>query len=259
MSGPLLSAHDLCIKTANRVLIEHLNLELWPGQRLAVLGQNGTGKTSLLHSLMGLRPVAHGGIAINQQALNTWSRPALARQFGLLFQKLHDDMPATVRETAMLGRLPHARNWQWETEEDWATVDAALHAMDLANIAEREVSSLSGGERQRLAIAALLAQNPHVYLLDEPGNHLDISFQIKVLRLFRREACVNHKALLMATHDINLVSGFCDRVLLLYGNGQFRLGEVHEVLRDDILSEVYQCKVRHVEASGNRVFFVDKR
>lgn len=257
MSAPLLHIQDLTVNVGERVLIEHLTLELWPGQRLAVLGQNGSGKTSLLHSLMGLRPVAGGSITINQRLLGTWPRRELARHIGLLFQKVQDEMPSSVYETAMLGRLPYAHNWQWEDKEDVAAVEEALQAMQLLHVTGQDVSSLSGGERQRLAIAGLWAQSPSVYLLDEPANHLDISFQIKVLQLFRERVQSQNQAFLMATHDINLVSSFCDRVLLLCGDGQFRLGTVDEVLTDRILSETYQCDIRHVDVDGNRIFFVN--
>lgn len=257
MSAPLLHIQDLRVQVGERVLIDHLTLELWPGQRLAVLGQNGSGKTTLLHTLMGLRPAAGGRISINQRLLATWPRRELARHIGLLFQKVQDEMPSSVYETAMLGRLPYANNWQWEDQQDVAAVEDALQAMQLLHVTGQDVSSLSGGERQRLAIASLWAQNPFVYLLDEPANHLDISFQIKVLQLFRERVQSRKQAFLMATHDINLVSGFCDRVLLLYGDGQFRLGAVDEVMTDEILSEAYQCDISHVDVDSNRIFFVD--
>jgi len=257
MSAPLLHAQNLKVKVGKRVLIEQLTLELWPGQRLAVLGQNGSGKTSLLHSLTGLRPVAEGSITINRRLLRARPRRELARHIGLLFQHVHDEMPSSVYETAMLGRLPYASNWQWEDKDDVEAVEEALGAMQLLALRGQDVSSLSGGERQRLAIASLWAQNPSVYLLDEPANHLDISFQIKVLQLFQERVRSRNQAFLMATHDINLVSGFCDRVLLLYGDGRFRLGSVAEVLTDDILSTAYQCDIRHVDVDRNRIFFVD--
>lgn len=259
MNTPLLQTNDLDVTVGERMLIEGLTLTLWPGQRLAVLGQNGSGKTSLLHSLMGLRPAAGGSIKLKQRLLTAWPRRELARHIGLLFQQVQDDMPSSVYETAMLGRLPHAGSWQWENDEDVAAVEEALQAMQLLDVTGRDVSALSGGERQRLAIASLWAQNPLVYLLDEPANHLDISFQIKVLQLFRERVQNRNQAFVMATHDINLVSAFCDRVLLLYGNGQFRLGGTEDILTDAILSEAYECDIRHVEVDGNRIFFVKVR
>ena len=257
MSLPLLSLRGVSIRIAGRVLIDNLALTMHAGQRLAILGQNGTGKTTLLHTIAGLRPFAAGEIIVNQRRLGDWPRRSLAQQLGLLFQSLQDDMPSTVLETAMLGRLPHARHWQWESVDDIAAVDQALHAMHLADLAHRDISSLSGGERQRLAIASLLAQNPLIYLLDEPGNHLDISFQIKVLQLFRERTLVQPKTMVMATHDINLAASFCDQVLLLYGDGRYRLGDVATVLTDEILSDAYQCRISHVKSAGNRIFFVD--
>lgn len=255
MTSPIVQTRELCLKVGDRILCDQLSLSVAAGQRLAVLGQNGSGKTTLLHSLLKLCHVDESRVEINGRALTQWSRRELATNVGILFQDNHDDMPASVHETVMLGRLPHLSGWRWESDEDFELAGRALKTVGLAELADRDVSSLSGGERQRLAIASLMTQNPTLYLLDEPSNHLDISFQIKTLKLLTQTVVRDNSALIMATHDINLASRFCDQTLLLYGDGTYTLGSSKDVLTDDALSRAYGCPIHHVTTGSGRFYF----
>lgn len=257
MKRLLLATDKLRVSAGPRLLIDGLSMELRAGQRLAVLGQNGSGKTTLLHTLMGLRSPESGNVTLNQRPLSVWPRRELARQVGLLFQHVSDDMPSTVYDTAMLGRLPHAHHWRWENDHDVLAVEQALAVMQLQEMSGRDVSALSGGERQRLSIATLWAQDPQIYLMDEPTNNLDISFQIKVLKIFSERVVEDSKGMVVATHDINLAARFCDQVLLLLGDGQFCLGPAREVLTEEILSNAYECRIRRAEVDGEQIFFAD--
>ena len=255
MSSPIVQTRQLRLQIGERVLCDQLNLSVVAGQRLAVLGQNGSGKTTLLHSLLKLCRVDESQIEIGGRSLAHWSRRELATMVGILFQENQDDMPASVHETVMLGRLPHLSGWHWESAEDFAIADRALKTVGLDNMKERDVGSLSGGERQRLAIASLLAQNPTLYLLDEPGNHLDISFQIKTLKTLTETVIQDNSALIMATHDINLAARFCDQILLFYGDGTYTVGDTNEVLTDDALSRAYGCEIRHVSTETGFLYY----
>jgi iron complex transport system ATP-binding protein len=253
----LLETRALRLEVAGRVLCESLSLQLQAGECLGVLGQNGTGKTTLLHTLARLRP-AHGGeILLQGQSLNAWSRKALATRVGMLFQSSSDEMPASVEETVLLGRHPHLPDWQWEGAQDHALALAALEDVGLQAMAQREVVSLSGGERQRLALAMLLAQQPLLYLLDEPGNHLDIAFQVSTLQLLCARLPTQGAAVCMATHDINLAARFCTRILLLHPQGEPLLGSAQEILTPAILSEAYGCRIGVASAGTRQVFFAE--
>src|SRR5690606_19364659 len=114
----ILEVKDLSFSIGDQILCEGLNVRLQRGQSLAVLGQNGTGKTTLLHTLLGLHPQQQGQIRICGRLQEAWTRKELARLTGMLFQSSHDEMPASVLEYAMMGRYPHAGNWQAESDED---------------------------------------------------------------------------------------------------------------------------------------------
>ncbi|MCP5330840.1 MAG: ABC transporter ATP-binding protein [Pseudomonadales bacterium] len=251
----ILRLQDLSLSIGERLLFKQLSLELQAGQCLGILGQNGTGKTTLLHTLMRLRPAPQGRIELCERALEDWPRETLATHLGILFQNHHDVMPATVLEIALMGRHPHLANWQWESREDIAIARDALQALGIASLEKRDVNSLSGGERQRLAIATVLTQRPRLFLLDEPGNHLDIAFQVQSLQLLRAHVQSHQAALCMATHDINLAAAYCDRILLLTGSGEVMVGTAEQVLSCENLSRAYGCDIRRVVVEDGRAVF----
>lgn len=251
----ILETRALDLSIGGKTLCKNLHLKIVHGECIGVLGQNGTGKTTLLHTLLNFRVADRGEVLLCDRPVSDWPRKELATKLGILFQNNSDEMPATVLETALLGRHPHLANWQWESSTDLALAHASLAAMGIAALAERDVTTLSGGERQRLAMATLLTQAPLLYLLDEPGNHLDIAFQVKSLALLREQVIEKRLGLCMATHDINLAARFCDQILLLTGDGEFLLGPTHEVLTSANLSKAYGCEIREASYEGGKVFF----
>ena len=148
------------------------------GEFLAVLGQNGAGKSLTLHTLAGLRPSHNGDVSLLGASLAVTKRQEIARNLALLPQYTEDVFPATVLDTVLIGRHPHIGRLQWESQDDRRIALDSLREMDLTDMAERDVATLSGGERRRLAIAQTLTQTPAVYLLDEPTNHLDPQHQL---------------------------------------------------------------------------------
>jgi iron complex transport system ATP-binding protein len=156
-------------------------------------------------------------------------------------------------EEALIGRHPHLGFWQWESPEDLAIARQALTDVDLAGLEERLLDTLSGGERRRLAVATLLVQNPSVWLVDEPTNHLDPQHRLGVMRLLSARAGDGH-AVVVTLHDVNLAAGWCERCLLLFGDGSWELGTAAEVLTEAAISRLYRMPVRRVEFEGRALF-----
>ncbi len=169
----MLACKALTIAAGGRMLVADLSLSLQPGEFLAVLGRNGCGKSLTLHALAGLNAPRRGRVLLNGADLHRLPRRQVARQLGLLPQDREESLSMTALESVMIGRHPHLSFWQREGAADEAIAQTALSQLGLRDFAMRLVPTLSGGEQRRVAMAALLAQAPQIYLLDEPSNHLD--------------------------------------------------------------------------------------
>jgi iron complex transport system ATP-binding protein len=252
----LLETRALGVSIAAHSVCGDLNLRISTGERWAILGRNGSGKTTLLKALAGLHDPDCGEVRLDGHPLNDIARRDVARRVGVLFQTHHDLFPGTVLETAMIGRHPHLRPWQWEEAEDLSLARQALQQVGLTGLENRDVATLSGGERQRLEIATLLTQDPALLLLDEPTNHLDLHHQVEILALFGRAAETggDGKAVVMVLHDVNLAARFCDHALLLFSAGECAHGPVRAMLRSSLLERLYGHPLRALPDGAMEVF-----
>lgn len=248
-----LTAKGIDLRVGERILCQGLELVLAPGHCWAILGGNGCGKTTLLHALAGLLPATRGEISLDDTPIDTLPRRTIAQQLGLLLQDSHDPFPTSVQDTALTGRHPHLGRWQQESDEDLVAACAALAKMDLADMEQRMVQTLSGGERRRLAIATLLTQNPQLLLLDEPLNHLDLHHQQQLLQHLL-QLSAEGRGVMMVLHDPNQALRYCDRVLLLYGDGHWESGECKELLTVERLSRLYRHPMRVIQQGEDRIF-----
>lgn len=249
----LFSCERIRVDVSGRTLVDALSFQLARGELLAVLGQNGSGKTLTMHTLAGLRPAASGRVLLGNRDVASGQRQDIAQHIALLPQHVDDIFPATVLDTAMIGRHPHIGRFQWESARDFEIGHAALASVDLEELASRDVLTLSGGERRRLAIAQVLTQQPDVYLLDEPTNHLDPQHQLDALRLFRERADAD-AAVIASLHDVNLAVRYADRCLLLYGDGRWDIGATDEVLDEQRLTTLYGTPMESVAWRSTRLF-----
>lgn len=250
----LLQAANVDISVGGKCITRGLNLCIEPGQCWCILGRNGAGKTTLLHTLAGLLTPDAGSIQLDGVPIQTLPRKRIAQQLGVLFQDQEDSFPATVMETVLQGRHPHLRGWQWETAADLDIARDALAQVDLDDFSERDVQTLSGGERQRVAIAALLAQQTRLLLLDEPTSHLDLHHRIQLLQRLGDHCRQNGAAMLMVLHDINLAARFCDHVLLMHGDAQLQLGHNDDVLQTATLESAFSHPLTAVETVHGRAW-----
>ncbi len=250
---PLLSAHGLTVTIAGHRVCSGLDLVVRPGECWAILGRNGAGKTTLLHTLAGLRAADAGSIDILGRPLANLTPRDVACLRGVLPQDDSDVFPATVLETVLVGRHPHLSRWQWEGADDIRIAREALAAADMEGTEERDVRTLSGGERRRVALAALLAQQPRLFLLDEPSSHLDLSHQIGLLDRLVSTVRADGGALVMVVHDVNLALRYCDQALLLSA-GEAVAGPAPALLTAERLSSLYGVPLRALAGPRGEVF-----
>jgi iron complex transport system ATP-binding protein len=217
---PRLSCRGLSLAVAGRALATGLDFDVRAGECWAIIGPNGAGKTTLVTTLAALGPRER------------------ARIRGFLPQDSVDYFPATVLETALVGRHPHLARWQWESAADVERVHAALSAFGLAGLDARDARTLSGGERRRLALAALVAQDPALLLLDEPSSHLDLGQQIAALDTVSALARNDGRAIVMVLHDLHLALRYADHAIAL-GGGRTLAGAASDVMSEATLSALF--------------------
>src|SRR5687768_3740392 len=252
----MLQTKNLSLEYPGKMLCRDLDLTVNSGECWAILGQNGCGKTTLIHALGGLRPVNDGNessVMVAGKPTQAWSRRELARNLGIMLQEEPGEFWGDVHEYVLLGRHPHVNSMFGWQAADHEIANGAIERMELTGLAHRSLATLSGGERQRGRIALLLAQSPECYLLDEPLQHLDLRHQLSAMTLFS-ELARQGKALLMVLHDVGWASRFCDHVLMLFDDGHTITGSTEEVLNRSNLEALYQCTMAEYVTGRTRHF-----
>jgi zinc/manganese transport system ATP-binding protein len=248
--APALSLRGARVSFGDRTLWEGLDLDVAPGEFMAVLGPNGSGKTTLVRVLLGLLPLSAGEVRIAGRPPRRGS-PSIGY---IPQQKAMDaDLPLRGRDLVGLGLDGHRpgiglRGRRVRRER----VDAALAAVGGTAYADSPVGRLSGGEQQRLRVAQALVGDPNVLLCDEPLLSLDLSHQRTVTHLIDERRRAAGTAVLFVTHEINPVLPLIDRVLYLV-NGRFRVGPPDEVMTSEVLSELYRTRVDVLRVHGRLV------
>lgn len=244
--APVLSIRGGALGFGDRTLWSGLDLEVHPGEFIAVLGGNGTGKTSLLRAMLGEQRLDGGDVIVDGHAAHRGHR-----RIGYIPQQklVAPGTPLRGRDLVMLGVNGQRYGPPITTRADRQRVDALLTAVGAEPYADRPLGTLSGGEQQRLRVAQALADDPTLLLCDEPLMSLDLHHQRAVSELIDRRRREHGTAIVFVTHDINPVLSMVDRVLYL-AQGRFTVGTPDEVLRDDVLSRLYGTPVEVFRSRG---------
>ena len=242
----MLKIDSLSVAYSDKVVLRDVSFEVQPGEILALIGPNGAGKSTLIRAVTGVVPVKSGRVSVNGQNLAGLSHAQRAKILAVVPQARQLGGAFTVEQSIMMGRTPYLNWLGQEGEADKAAVRSALEQTCLETFADRQIAKLSGGEQQRVLLARALAQSTPVLLLDEPTNHLDLQHQTNLLSIVKRLADEKNLVVVMAMHDLNLVSFFADRVALLV-NGELKgLGTPREVIRAEQISAAYHTPVEIV-------------
>lgn len=235
----MLSAQNVSWSAGGTEILRGVSLEVKEGEFLGIIGPNGSGKTSLLSLLSGIRHPRSGTVLLGDTPIGQFNRRAVSRRLALVEQQAETMERITARQAVELGRTPYLGALSPWSALDEAIVERALINVDMAHLKRRYWHTLSGGERQRLHIARALAQEPQILLLDEPTNHLDIGHQIGLLDLVRRQGLT----VVAALHDLNHAAMFCDRIAVMDKGQIVALGLPHDVLRADLIRRVFGVEV----------------
>ena len=224
-------------------VLHGVDIRLGRGQVTALIGPNGSGKSTLLRSLSALLPVISGEVKVGASPLRALSPRQLARTLAVLTQGRPALSGMTVREVAELGRHPHRGRWRRTDPDGAAAVDRALSLTGLTDLAQHDIGTLSGGQVQRVWLAACLAQDTAVLLLDEPTTYLDLRYQVELLDLIRDLATHHGVTIGVVLHDLNQAASIADQIVLLDRGRVAAVGTPAEVYDAELLSTVYEIGV----------------
>ena len=246
MSAALLGVHECSFAYSDGGFrLGDISLDVAEREVVGVVGPNGSGKSTLLRVMGGLLRPQAGRVTLDGAPLASFSRRGLAARVAFLPQGAATSFGFAVREVVAMGRYPHQGAFGFLTDADIAVVERSLAETDTTRFARRPFSTLSGGEKQRVLIAAVLAQEPRLMLLDEPTAALDIHHKADVFHLLRKLSN-GGIAVVVVTHDLNAASQFCDRLVLLSDGRMAASGGPSDVMDEALLSEVYASEVRIV-------------
>lgn len=220
-----------------------INLTIGLREVLGIIGPNGSGKTTLLKILARLLHPFEGEVLFKDRTLSSIQTALLAQQVAFIPQEHQIVFPYTALEIVLMGRYPHMRGWAFESKKDHRIALAAMERMEVDGLADRLFSELSGGEKQRVIIARALAQEPKVLLLDEPATFLDLHHQMGIYAILEELNRRQEMTLIMVSHDLNMASQFCHRLLLLNQGRMVRTGSPEEILTVDQIRATYRCEV----------------
>lgn len=240
---PVLSLEQVSFAYGRDWALRGVDLQVPEGEMLGVLGPNGSGKSTLVGIMSGLLRPQEGQVRIGGRDVRGLKRNTLAREIAVVSQEQHFRFEFTALEVVLMGRFPHLGRFEFEGERDLEIAARALDATDTLGLANRSIHGLSGGEKQRVLIARALAQDPRLMLLDEPTSFLDLKHKRDIFRLVSDLSRERRLSVVLVSHDMDLASQHCQRLVLLKDGSIHRSGRPDEVLTASNLESVFGCPV----------------
>jgi iron complex transport system ATP-binding protein len=252
-----IEARALQVRRGGRLVLKGVDLALLPGEALALVGPNASGKSTLVRALAGLLPIALGEVVLQGRSLREWPRAGVARRVALVAAE--DEAPGrlAVADRVRLGRYPHRGPLARFTAEDEAAVARALRLTQIEHLASRALGTLSAGERQLALVARGLAQDPAVLLLDEPAAHLDVRHQLHLFRVID-EVRQHGVAVLAVIHDLQRAA-WAQRMALLEDGQITAAGSPAEVLEGEAAARAFAVVIRGVGEGTQRLWRFEER
>ena len=220
--------------------LEAMSFQAKPGELVAILGPNASGKSTLLKLIAGALAPLSGRILLNGFVTHSLTPRTRAQRIAVVQQESLLLFPSRVWEFVLQGRHAHRRSLRFESDDDVIIAKNALAQVGAADLSDRSMDQISGGEKQRVVLARALAQQPLLLLLDEPTLHLDIAAQVDLLHTLRRLAAENRYTVIVVTHELNLAAEYTDQVVLMQRGRCLRVGPPAAIYQRELLEQVFQ-------------------
>lgn len=237
-----LSTSNLDISYEDRLIVQDLNISIPQGKITALVGANGSGKSTILKTMARIMNPSKGNVLLDGKSIHKQSTKEVAKQLAILPQNPTAPDGLTVSELVSYGRFPHQKGFGSLSKDDRAVVKWAVEVTGMADFADRPVDQLSGGQRQRAWIAMALAQETDILFLDEPTTFLDMAHQMEVLHLLRNLNEVNKRTIVMVVHDLNHATRYADHMIAIKAGVVKGEGTPLEVITPEIMREVFNIE-----------------
>ncbi len=242
---------DLSFSFGEGPILKKVNLTIETGKFYAILGPNGSGKTTLLRTIAKSLDVKAGAIFVHEKDINHFKMKSLAKELAVVPQNTELQFDFSVLDLVLMGRAPYLSRFAMEGADDLRIAQQAMELTDTWRLRDRSIHTLSGGERQRVIIARAIAQQTGIILLDEPASHLDLYHQLELLKQIKGLNLTHQVTVLAVLHDLNLAAAFCDYLILMNHGKVHSIGPPAEILKENIVKEVYGVEVDILKAPGN--------
>jgi len=247
----MLSCKNLSVSYGDRHALDSFNLSLKQGEICTLIGPNGSGKSTALQAIAGLIRPETGQVKISQNVVSTLTRRQISRLLSFLPQHPKAPEEMTVGQLVRMGRFTHVGLFRRYQPRDEEAIVWALESTGLLPLAHRRLREISGGEQQRAWIAAALAQEAKVLLLDEPTSFLDIGYQVEVFDLIHKLSRERQITIVISIHDLNQAMSIADRVVLLSQGSLCFNGVPAELAQTELLKTIFRVKGRFVPLPGD--------
>lgn len=235
--------------TAGKKTLKDIRIEAGKGEFIGLMGPNGSGKTTLMRCINRLLSIQDGLVLLCNQDVRSLSMMDIAKLCTTIPASVPDDFSLLVRDFVTLGRTPYITNWWWEGDEDEQIVNEALEAFNITDFGHRRLNELSSGEKARVLLAKGVVQRPKIMLVDEPSAHLDLKYQLQVMESLR---ALSRKGItvITASHDINLLTKYCDKIIILSKGEIVDYGAPNDVVNEKVIKNVYGVEVSLITKDG---------
>lgn len=235
------NVEDVSFNIEEKRIISDIFFQAKPGQITGIIGPNGSGKSTLLKNIYRVHKPDEGKIMLDHEEMADMSVKKTAQKMAVVSQDSSGLFDFSVREIVLMGRAPHKKMLESDTQEDGNIADEALQKVGMAEHSNRSITTLSGGEKQRVIVARALAQQASILMLDEPTNHLDIHHQLQLMDLVQ----TLNVTVVTALHDLNIAAGYCDLIYVMNHGEIVTYGTPEEVLTKATLHDVF-CVNTHI-------------
>ncbi len=242
----MIKIKDLKVGYFRKEVIQNLSVDFKQGEFCALLGPNGAGKSTLLKSIIGFLIPEKGEVLIKNKSVSNWSKNDLARNISFIPQDFKLQFDYLVEDLVLMGRFPYVGYWQSYSQKDKEITQNVLKQLDLFKLRKKQFSQLSGGERKRVTIARALAQETDILLMDEAFANLDINHQLEIMQLLSEINLKQKKLIILVSHNINLASEYCQRILMMKEGKLIADGNPEKIITTKNLKKLYETNLNKI-------------